>query len=51
MVEALKKFDIPYELKVYHGLNHGLGVSINSISDKWIDDMINFYNKLIINDH
>ena len=51
MVEALKKFDIPYELKVYHGLNHGLGVSINSISDKWIDDMINFYNKLIINVH
>lgn len=46
-LKRLSKLNIATEFHCYPGLEHGFGLGLNTISEGWIDDAINFWQRQI----
>lgn len=41
----LKRYGIPVEFHVYHGLHHGFGLGIGTVAEGWIKDAVSFWKE------
>ena len=45
MVQALQKYNVEHQFKMYEGVKHGVGLAKGTNAEGWIDDAINFWLK------
>jgi len=43
--DALDKAGVKYVCKVYPGVDHGVGLALNTNAEGWIDDAIKFWKE------